>query len=101
MGQVVTKQWTGISLRSQNISQWSMEAAGLITLVGLCHFLATFHVGLVGHVFSAVKRSFFIALSSRNNKYAKHGKYFQEWELQSVATSAFQVCKLSALYSKP
>ena len=50
---------------------------------------ATLSVGLLGHVFPAVKGSFFIALNSRNNKYAKNGKYFQEWKHQGVATSAF------------
>lgn len=52
-----------------------MEAAGLIILVSLS-FFATLYVGLLRHVFSAVKGSFFIALKSGNNKYAKNGKYF-------------------------
>ena len=41
------------------------------------------------HVFLLAKGSFFVDLNSKNNNYAKNGKYFQEWEHQSVVTSAF------------
>lgn len=76
-------------LRSRRVGVWSWEAAGL-TDHSCGHRVIFCHTPCVTPwaCFLISERELFVALNSRNNNYAKNGKYFQEWEHWSVAPSA-------------